>query len=89
MYKIQELFSKKEDFGNKAISPIDQGWMQRKLDEQEILEKKSNEIIEKAESLGWKDPDYLTNGQWTPRDVDNTEEDAIDFIKKEEGHNNV
>lgn len=47
------------------------------------------EIIEKAESLGWKDPDYLTNGQWTPRDVDNTEEDAIDFIKKEEGHNNV
>ena len=47
------------------------------------------EINEKAESLGWKDPDYLTNGQWTPRDVDNTEEDAIDFIKKEEGHNNV
>ena len=36
MYKIQELFSKKEDFGNKAISPIDQGWMQRKLDEQEM-----------------------------------------------------
>ena len=36
MYKIQELFSKKEDFGNKAISPIDQGWVQRKLDEQEM-----------------------------------------------------
>ena len=36
MYKIQELFSKKEDFGNEPISPIDQGWMQRKLNEQEM-----------------------------------------------------
>ena len=38
------------------------------------------EIIEKAESLGWKDPDYLTDGEWTHEDADNTEENAINFI---------
>ena len=36
MNKIQELFTQKEDFGNKPITPIDQGWMQRKLNTQEM-----------------------------------------------------
>tara|TARA_B100000700_G_scaffold289228_1_gene346387 strand:- start:14 stop:235 length:222 start_codon:yes stop_codon:yes gene_type:complete len=38
------------------------------------------EITEWAESLGWKDPDHLTDGKWTPEDCDGTEESAIDFI---------
>ena len=36
MNKIQELFSQKEHSRNKPIIPITQGWMQRKLNEQEI-----------------------------------------------------
>lgn len=38
------------------------------------------EIIEWAESLGWKDPNHWTNGRWTPEDCDSTEDSAIKFI---------
>ena len=38
------------------------------------------EIIEWAEELGWKDPNLLTNGEWTGDDCDATELAAMEYI---------
>ena len=38
------------------------------------------EIIEWAEKLGWKDPNLLTNGEWTSDDCDATELAAMEYI---------
>ena len=39
------------------------------------------EILEFAEGLGWTDPDFDKDGDWTPEMADATEESALDFIK--------
>lgn len=57
--------------------------------EKELQEMGFGEIIELAEKLGWKDPDFLTNGKWTSNDCDDTEQSAIEFIIKNEGKQNV
>ena len=39
------------------------------------------DILSLAEKHGWEDPDYKTDGEWTPEDADATEENAIEFLE--------
>ena len=39
-----------------------------------------SEIIDTAEKMGWKDPNFLTDGEWTANDCDETEQSAIMYI---------
>ena len=55
----------------------------------ELQEMGFGEIIELAEKLGWEDPDFLTNGEWTANNCDDTEQSAIEFIIKHEEKQNV